>query len=144
MSLKVGDKVDLIIGRPSKLGFTVLINKDIEGLLYKNELFVRIQEGEEKVGYIKKIRDDGGIDVSLQPIGFRKTLVANEIVILDILKKIEDGFLPLNDKSSPEAIKYKLSMSKKAFKSAIGGLYKMKMITIDDDGVRLVSYTEQK
>jgi len=138
MDLKVGDKVDLIIGRNSKLGFTVLINKEIEGLLYRNELFVRIQEGDEKEGYIKKIREDGGIDVSLQPIGFRKTLVENEIIILDALKKIDNGFLPLNDKSSPDAIKYKLGMSKKAFKSAIGGLYKLKMITLEEGGIELV------
>ncbi|MFK5878598.1 MAG: DNA-binding protein [Flavobacteriaceae bacterium] len=140
MDLKVGDKVDLIIGRNSKLGFTVLINKEIEGLLYKNELFVRIREGDEKEGYIKKIREDGSIDVSLQPIGFRKTLVENEIIILDALKKNDNGFLPLNDKSSPDAIKYKLGMSKKAFKSAIGGLYKLKMITIDSEGIRLVEH----
>ena len=140
MSYKVGDKVDLVIGRASRLGFTVLINKDIEGLLYKNELFVRIQEGDEKVGYIKKIREDGGIDVSLQPIGFKKTLVENEIIILDKLKKINDGFLQLHDKSSPDAIKHQLNMSKKAFKSAIGGLYKLKMITIESEGIRLVEH----
>lgn len=139
MEYKVGDKVDLIIGRPSKLGFTVLIDKEIEGLLYKNELFVRIAEGDEVVGYIKKMRDDGGIDVSLQPIGFRKTLVKNEIKILDELKKYK-GFIPLNDKSSPDDIKYRLSMSKKAFKSAIGGLYKQKLITIEDDGIHIVGY----
>lgn len=139
MSYKVGDKVDLIIGRISRLGFTVLINKEVEGLLYKNELFVKLEEGDEKVGYIKKIREDGGIDVSLQPIGFKKTLVENEIIILDALKKIEDGFLPLHDKSSPDAIKYQLNMSKKAFKNAIGGLYKLKLITIESEGIRMVN-----
>ncbi len=137
--MKVGDKVDLIIGRQSKLGFTVLINKDVEGLLYKNELYVRLEEGDTIVGYIKKIREDGGIDVSLQPIGFKKTLVDNEIKILDALKKTEEGFLPLHDKSSPDDIKYQMNMSKKAFKSAIGGLYRLKMITIESDGIRLVN-----
>ena len=138
MDLKVGDKVDLIIGRQSRLGFTVLINKEVEGLLYKNELYVKLEEGDEKVGYIKKIREDGGIDVSLQPIGFKRTLVENEIKILDALKKAEEGFLPLHDKSSPDDIKYQMNMSKKAFKSAIGGLYKLKMITIESDGIRVV------
>lgn len=137
MDYKVGDKVDLIIGRISRLGFTVLINKDVEGLLYKNELYVKLQEGDERVGYIKKIREDGGIDVSLQPIGFKKTLVENEIKILDALKK-NDGFLGLHDKSSPDDIKYQMNMSKKAFKSAIGGLYKLKMITLEEGGIRLV------
>jgi len=140
MDLKVGDKVDLVIGRMSRLGFTVLINKEVEGLLYKNELYVKLAEGDEKVGYIKKLRDDGGIDVSLQPIGFKRTLVENEIKILDALKKSEEGFVPLHDKSSPDDIKHQINMSKKAFKSAIGGLYKLKMITIESDGIRLVAH----
>lgn len=140
MDLKVGDKVDLIIGRISRLGFTVLINKEVEGLLYKNELYVKLAEGDEKVGYIKKLREDGGIDVSLQPIGFKRTLVENEIKILEALKKAEVGFLPLHDKSSPDDIKYQMNMSKKAFKSAIGGLYKLKMITIESDGIRVVAH----
>ena len=138
--MKVGDKVDLIIGRQSKLGFTVLIDKAEEGLLYKNELYVKLAEGDEVVGYIKKLREDGGIDVSLQPIGFKKTLVENEIKILDALKKTEEGFLPLHDKSSPDDIKYQMNMSKKAFKSAIGGLYKLKLITLESDGIRLVTF----
>ena len=137
--MKVGDKVDLVIGRISRLGFTVLINKEIEGLLYKNELYVRLEEGDSVIGYIKKIREDGGIDVSLQPIGFKKTLVDNEIKILDALKKTKEGLLPLHDKSSPDDIKYQMNMSKKAFKSAIGGLYRLKMITIESDGIRLAN-----
>ena len=138
--MKVGDKVDLTIGRISKLGFTVLINREVEGLLYKNELYVKLAEGDEVVGYIKKLRDDGGIDVSLQPIGFKKTLVENEIKVLDALKKTEEGFLPLHDKSSPDDIKYQMNMSKKAFKSSIGGLYRLKLITIESDGIRLVKH----
>ena len=141
MNYKVGDKVELIIGRISRLGFTVLINKEVEGLLYKNELFEKLEEGETRVGYIKKVRDDGAIDVSLQPIGFKKTLVENEIRILNALKKTEDGFLPFHDKSSPDDIKYGLNMSKKAFKSAIGGLYKNKLIVIEpNNGIKLVTF----
>lgn len=138
--MKVGDKVDLIIGRISKLGFTVLIDREYEGLLYKNELYVKLAEGDEVIGYIKKLRDDGGIDVSLQPIGFKKTLVENEIKVLDALKKTEEGFLPLHDKSSPDDIKYQMNMSKKAFKSTIGGLYRLKLIVIESDGIRLVRH----
>ncbi|AOW19252.1 S1 RNA-binding domain-containing protein [Urechidicola croceus] len=140
MNLEVGDKVDLIIGRISKLGFTVLINKEYEGLLYKNELYVKLEEGDNVVGYIKKIREDGGIDVSLQPIGFKNTLVENEIKILDALKKSEEGFLGLHDKSSPDDIKYQMNMSKKAFKSAIGGLYRLKLISLEPEGIRMVKH----
>ncbi|HKJ06854.1 MAG TPA: hypothetical protein VJ970_05255 [Flavobacteriaceae bacterium] len=136
MDLNVGDKVNLIVGRSTALGFTVLINESYEGLLYKNELYQKVHEGEQLTGYVKKVRDDGKIDVGLQPVGFKKALVTNEIKILNALKKNE-GFIPLHDKSSPDDIKYQLEMSKKGFKKAIGGLYKQKLITIADDGIRL-------
>jgi len=136
MDLKVGDKVDLIVGRPTTIGFTVLINEEHEGLLYKNEMYQKVQEGEFLKGFVKNIREDGKIDVSLQPIGFKRTLVANEIKILKVLND-NDGFLDLHDKSEPDAIKYRLGMSKKAFKSAIGGLYKQKLILLESEGIRL-------
>lgn len=137
--MKVGDKVDLVIGRMTKIGFTVLINRETEGLIYKNELYVKLTEGDETVGYIKKMREDGAIDVSLQPIGFKQNLVENEIKILEALKKEESGFLPLHDKSDPDDIKYALNMSKKAFKAAIGGLYKLKIILIQQgEGIQLI------
>ncbi len=137
MNFKIGDKVELMVVRQSKIGFTVLVNEEYEGLLYKNELFKRIQEGQKLTGYIKKIRDDDKLDVSLQPIGFKRTIVKNEIRILKALKD-GDGFLALHDKSDPETIKYQLDMSKKAFKSALGGLFRQKLIKIENDGVRLV------
>ncbi len=137
MDLKTGDKVNLIVVRQSQIGFSVLINEEFEGMLYKNELYQKIEEGQRLVGYIKKIRDDEKIDVSLQPIGFKRTIVSSEIKILKALNQNE-GFLALHDKSSPDDIKYKLGMSKKAFKNAIGGLFRQKLITISDDGIKLV------
>ncbi len=136
MELKVGDKVDLIVGRSTNIGFTVLVNHEYEGLLYKNELYQKIEEGQKLVGYIKKIREDEKLDISLQPLGFKQTIVKNEIVILNALRQ-NDGFLSLNDKSSPDDIKYQLGMSKKAFKKAIGGLFKQKLITISEEGIKL-------
>ncbi|GAB1309637.1 hypothetical protein KH5_23200 [Urechidicola sp. KH5] len=136
MDLKVGDKVDLIIGRNTRIGFTVLINKQFEGLLYKNEMYVKVEEGDNRVGYIKKIREDGKIDVSLQPIGFKKTLVENEARVLKSLQE-HGGYLALHDKSDPDTIKYELNMSKKAFKSAIGSLYRSKVIVLEEKGIRL-------
>jgi predicted RNA-binding protein (virulence factor B family) len=137
MELEVGDKVDLIVGRSINIGFTVLVNQEYEGLLYKNELYQKIEEGQKLVGYIKKIREDEKLDVSLQPIGFKQTIVKNEIIILNELKQNE-GFVGLSDKSSPDDIKYKLGMSKKAFKKAIGGLFKQKLITISEEGIKLI------
>ncbi|WP_372800266.1 DNA-binding protein [Lutibacter sp.] len=137
MELKTGDKVELIVVRNTALGFTVLVNEEFEGMLYKNELYQKIEEGQKLAGYVKKVREDEKIDVSLQPVGFKQTIVKNEITILKALKK-HDGFLALHDKSDPKTIKYELGMSKKAFKNAIGGLFRQKLITIEDEGIRLV------
>jgi predicted RNA-binding protein (virulence factor B family) len=137
MDLKIGDKVDLIVVRQGKIGFTVLVNGEFEGLLYKSELFQRLVEGQKLVGYIKKIRSDDKLDVSLQKIGFKQTIVKNEIRILKALKD-GDGFLALHDKSDPEDIKYQLGMSKKAFKNALGGLFRQKLIRVEKDGIHLL------
>jgi len=141
MDLKVGDKVDLIVVRNTGMGFTVLVNEEFEGLLYKNELYQKIEEGQKLVGYIKKIREDEKLDVSLQAVGFKHTVVKNEILILNALKQ-NDGFLPLHDKSKPDDIKYKLGMSKKAFKSAVGGLFRQQLITLSDEGINLFKHED--
>lgn len=137
MELKVGDKINLMVVRHTKIGFTVLVEEAYEGLLYKNELFQKIEEGQKLVGYVKKIRDDQKLDISLQAIGFKQTIVKNEILILNALRN-NNGFLALHDKSSPEEIKYQLNMSKKSFKNAVGGLFKQKLITIDETGIKLM------
>ena len=137
MDLQVGDKVDILVVRNLAIGFTVLVNEEFEGMLYKNELFQKIAEGQKLVGYLKKVRDDGKLDVSLRAIGFKNKIVKDEIVILNALKSNE-GFLGLNDKSSPDEIKYQLNMSKKAFKSAVGGLFRQKLIVITQNGIELV------
>ncbi len=141
MDLKIGDKVDLIVVRNTGMGFTVLVNEEFEGLLYKNELYQKIEEGQKLVGYIKKIREDEKLDVSLQAVGFKHTVVKNEILILNALKQ-NDGFLPLHDKSNPDDIKYKLGMSKKAFKSAVGGLFRQQLITLSDEGISLFKHED--
>ncbi|MFT4576934.1 MAG: putative RNA-binding protein (virulence factor B family) [Polaribacter sp.] len=138
MDLEVGDKVSLIIGSETDLGFNVWIDEDYEGLLYRNEIFQEIRERQRISGFIKNIREDGKIDVSLKPQGFRN------VISLDTEKVVEaiydhDGFLPLTDKSSPEEIKRELLMSKKAFKRAVGTLYKEKTILIKEDGLELIN-----
>ena len=137
MELKIGDKVDLIVMRKNALGFSVLVNQEYEGMVYMNELYQKIEEGAKLIGFVKKIRDDEKIDISLQPVGFKQTIVKNEITILNALRK-NDGFLALHDKSSPEDIKYQLGMSKKSFKSAVGGLFRQKIISISDEGINFL------
>jgi uncharacterized protein len=137
MDLEVGDKVSLIINSETPLGFTVLIEEEFEGLLYRNEIFQDIRERQRIAGYIKNIREDGKIDVSLKPQGFRNVITLDTEKIVEAIYD-HDGFLPLTDKSDPEEIKQLLLMSKKAFKRAVGSLYKEKVILIKDDGLELV------
>lgn len=139
MELEIGDQVDLVIGRFTNVGITVLVNDEYEGMLYKNEVFQRVREDQKLKGYIKFIREDGKLDVSLQPIGFLNKIGENENFILEKLKSLESGFIGYNDKSKPEDIKYHFKMSKKSFKSAIGGLYKAKLILITDKGIELTN-----
>ncbi|NVK52328.1 MAG: DNA-binding protein [Flavobacteriaceae bacterium] len=137
MELQVGDKVSLIIGVETDLGFTVLIDEEFEGLLYKNEVFQPLKEGQRIDGYIKNIREDGKIDVSLQPQGFKNVISIETQKIIAALER-NQGFLALTDKSSPEEIKMRLAMSKKAFKRAIGSLYKQQQILITEKGIELI------
>ena len=136
MKLDVGDKVGLLIERKTNLGFSVLINGSIEGLLYENEIFEPVETSMEIEGYIKKIREDGKYDVSLKPQGFLNVIESNCSLILNKLKIM--GELHLSDKSNPDDIIQQLQLSKKAFKRAIGVLYKEKKIIIEKNRILLV------
>lgn len=137
MNYTEGDQVELFIVRATQLGYVVLIDNETEGLLFKSDVFQPLQKGDQVRGYIKLIREDGKIDVSLRPQGFRNAIDADCDKILSILKK--ESVLKLSDKSSPEDIKSQLNMSKKAFKKAIGFLYKRKVILLHEDRVELLN-----
>ncbi len=134
-SLFEGDLVELLVYAFSDLGAKVVINNTFGGLLFKNELFVTPAIGERLQGYVKKIREDGKIDVTLRSGGAREAASDRE-AILDALKA-HNGLLPLSDKSTPEAIAGLLRMSKKSFKKGIGGLYKEGLVDITPEDVRL-------
>ncbi|WP_196889388.1 DUF1040 family protein [Aureivirga sp. CE67] len=135
--LKIGDKVDIVIGRFTNIGIHVLVNEEYEGMLYKNEVYQKVREGQKLEGFVKKVREDGKVDVSLQKQGFRNSIDQNMEAVLQKLKE-EGGYSECNDKSDPDSIKYHFKMSKKAFKSAIGGLYKQKKISISENGIKLL------
>lgn len=136
LPFKKGDKVDLILMNESELGWNVVINKKYIGLIYASDVYKKLYPLSEETGYIKAIREDGKIDVSLQPEGFENIDEFKQ----KILDKLEEnyGLLYLSDKSSPEEIKDEIQMSKKNFKKAIGGLYKDKIIDILDDRIKLL------
>ena len=135
---KAGDKVDLLIAGQSELGWNVVVNKKYLGLIYTSDVFKKLYPLSDEMGYIKTIREDGKIDVTLQKQGFVQNIDEFKQKILDKLEE-NYGLLYLTDDSSPEEIKEELQMSKKNFKKAIGGLYKENVIEILDDKIKLIS-----
>ncbi len=134
--LEEGDEVSLLIFDESDLGYSAIINQKYAGLLYHNEVFEDLQPGDVRRGFIKKIREGNKIDLSLQVIGFRHILDLKDSLLLEL--QDNGGILNLGDKSSPEDIYNQLKISKKAFKKAIGSLYKERLVLISDDSVKLV------
>lgn len=135
IQLKHGEEVELLLGDATDLGIKVIINNKYEGLLYHNEIFKTLNLGERRTGYVKNVREDGKIDVSLEKQGY-KNVEPNAQKILDKLQS-NAGFLPLHDKSSPDLIQQQLEMSKKTFKKAVGALYREKVIRIEEKGIYL-------
>jgi predicted RNA-binding protein (virulence factor B family) len=127
--------VDLIIANSTDLGFKAIINHSHWGVLYKDEVFQRLSFGQSIQGFIQRIRPDGRIDLTLT--GGQVTRDKNAETILTYLKN-QNGFAPVHDKSSPKVIEDLFGMSKGAFKKAIGGLYKQRLIVIEKDGIRLL------
>ena len=138
MYLQEGDKVQLVIETETGLGYTVLINEEFDGLLFRSEVFQELEENMEVTGYVKNIREDGKIDVSLRPQGFRNVINSDVDKVLARLKDSREGFILITDKSSPDSIRFHMKMSKKAFKKAVGNLYKQKLIVIKEDRIELV------
>jgi len=134
-SLSEGEEVELLIFAFSDLGAKVVINNSFGGLLFRNELFSNPAYGDRLRGYVKKIREDGKIDVTLRRGGVQEAATDREIVLVAL--KAHGGLLPLTDKSSPDEIADLLRLSKKSFKKAIGGLYKEGLIDMTTEGIRL-------
>ena len=133
---KRNQQVDLIIAERSQLGYKAIVNGEHWGMIFSSDIIGKLFIGKTLKGYIKNIREeDGKIDISLQKVGVAK-MDDLSVKILDLLEK-KGGFLPLNDKSSPEAIFSAFRTSKGTFKKTIGGLYKAGKISIDKEGISL-------
>ena len=134
--LEIGQEVDLLICDETDLGVRVIVNNKFWGLVFHNEIFQQLDEGQKTIGYVKGIRlEDNKIDITLKKQGMAEVTDAREQIVEALYDS--NGFLPLNDKSAPNLIYEELEMSKKVFKKAIGNLYKDKMITIKKDGIHL-------
>ena len=134
-----GDEVELLVWQQTELGFKVIIDNAFEGLVYADQIFQPIRTGDRLKGYIYNVRGDGKIDVTLQPTGHQHTLDFAE-TLLEYLHT-HGGQCELGDKSDAESIKQRFQVSKKVYKRAIGALYKRRLITIEDEGIKLTAST---
>jgi len=132
---KENQKVNLLILGANDLGVRAVIDHRFLGLIFKTDIFQTLRAGQELQGYIKKIREDGKIDLSLQPIGYSGSQDLGE-KILSLLQS-KNGFLPLTEKTPPEEIYEIFQVSKKKYKMALGGLYKKRLVVIKEDGIYL-------
>ena len=126
-------EVDLLISNQSEIGYVAIINHTHSGMLYKNEVFQPLKRGQKLKGFIKKVRPDDKIDLTLQKPGYDKIGTMAENIRKLLIK--HKGTLPYGDKSSPEEIYGFFQMSKKDFKKAIGLLYKQKKILIEENQI---------
>jgi uncharacterized protein len=133
LSVQRGDALDLMVYSKSELGYSVIVNNKHQGLIHANEVFKPISIGDRITGYVKQVREDNKLDIVLQPIGYRQYI---DVHTATLAKRLETrGFLPLTDKSSAEEIHAEFGISKKAFKKALGALYKERLVRIGEDGI---------
>lgn len=136
-SFQKNEPVEAVLIEETTTGYKVVVNHKYRGLLYKNEIFEPVEIGDKRTVYVKKVREDGKVDVALQPQGFQAAAEGQtEKLILKLLQT--KGKLMLSDSSSPEEIQEVLGMSKKNFKRAIGMLYKKGVIEIHDKYIKIV------
>jgi hypothetical protein len=134
--LAKGQEVQVLIADKSELGYKAIVNQNYLGLLYANEVDRPLRVGSRLTAYVKPLREDGKIDLSLYAVGV-ENIEPNAQQLLEALQKSK-GFLPFTDKSDPGAIRAEFGMSKKMFKKALGGLYRQRKVEIKDDGIHLV------
>ena len=145
--LKHGDAVDCLIWQKTDLGFKAIITPIspsgpsspnppyYQGQLYDNQLFQQLHTGDRVTAYVDHVRQDGKIDLTLQPTGYRHTLDFAEALLRYLHEN--GGHCDLGDNSDPELIYDRFKVSKKAYKRAIGDLYRRHLITITDTGIVL-------
>ncbi|WP_244147426.1 CvfB family protein [Desulfovermiculus halophilus] len=137
VDVQEGDQVDLIITDRSEIGYKAVVNMACFGLLYENDVYEHLEAGQRIKGYVKSLRADGKIDLSLQKPGYDKVLEAKETIVRALEKN--GGVLKVTDKSPPECIHSLFGCSKKTYKQAVGALYKARRVRIDPDGLSLIT-----
>jgi predicted RNA-binding protein (virulence factor B family) len=134
---KAGDKVDLMVFEMTDLGYKVIVDGHYWGVLYTDEVFADLEDGQCMPGYVKRLREDKKLDISLQAPGYAKVAGIEEQVLAAV--EADGGFLALTAKSSADVIYQRFGVSKKSFKLAVSALYKKRLVTLEDRGIRGVS-----
>lgn len=140
VDVQKGELVDLVIVDRSEVGYRAVINKVCFGLLYENDVCEHLETGQRIKGYVKSLRSDGKIDLSLQKPGYEKVLEAKETIVR-VLEN-NGGVLQVTDKNSPQHIHGLFGFSKKTYKQAVGALYKARRVRIEPDGLFLTTETD--
>lgn len=136
IELQPNDEVDLLICYENEIGVRVIVNQMYWGILFKNEIFDKIEKGQHVKGYVKLVREDGKVDVALQKQGFAGAKDTTQVIMEKL--KAANGLLKLSDNSTPEEIHAELGISKKMFKKAVGILFKEKKLELGDDYIKLL------
>ena len=135
--LEVNQKVDILVLSQTPLGYKVIVENKHEGMLFENEIFETLKVGDRKIAYVKKIRKDGKLDLSLQPIGKKQNSDTFEEKIVKLLKE-KEGYIKVNSKSEAEEIMKIFSMSKKSFKRTLTSLIAQKRVELFNEGIKLI------
>jgi len=135
-SFSAGDEVELLIAARTDLGYKAIINQKFWGMIFHNQVFKPLSRGTQTKGFVKQVRSDGKIDITLQKTGYEKVTDLTE-QILQALQEA-NGFLPVDAKSPAQEIGNLFGVSKRSFKQALGSLYKKRLILFENGGTRLV------
>ncbi len=133
---EAGQKTEVIVYKLGPLGAFCVVDQAFQGLVYQSDIFEELFPGQQLTAYVMKVREDGKLDLSLRQTGRVQNMDDQQVILEALLER--QGFLPFHDKTDPEIIRDQLNMSKKAFKRAVGSLYKAKKIIIESEGIRLV------
>ena len=131
-----GEEVQLLIWQKTDLGFKAIVDNRYSGLLFDDEIFRPLHSGERVTAYVKQVRPDGKIDLSLQKKGQKAVRDFSDTLLQHLQRN--QGSSHLGDHSPAEEIYALFGVSKKVFKKAVGDLYRRRLITLSPDGMRLV------
>ena len=132
---QVGEELEVMVWHRTDLGYKVIVEDKFSGMLYRNEVFQTLEPGMRLQAFVKQVREDGKIDLSLHKGGAKK--IGGFVDTLYNYIKEHDGYIPFHDKSDAEDIYATFAVSKKVFKKAVGDLYKKRLVVLEENGIRL-------